>query len=139
MPSVFDLTIPYAELLGMQRLSEEPGRVTSSVDIRPELMNSWGVAHGGAIMSLLDMTMGMSAKSLDPEAIGATTVELKVNFLAAATGEIRAAGQATRAGRSLVFVEGEVRNAGGDVLAKATGTFKLRYPAASGDTGARPA
>ena len=127
MPSVFDLTIPYAELLGMQRLSEEPGRVTSSVDIRPELMNSWGVAHGGAIMSLLDMTMGMSAKSLDPEAIGATTVELKVNFLAAATGEIRAAGQATRAGRSMVFVEGEVRDATGTLLAKGTGTFKLRH------------
>ena len=132
MPSVFDLRIPYAELLGMRRLTEEPGRVTAALDVRPEVTNSWGVAHGGAIMSLLDMTMGMSAKSLDPEAIGATTVELKVNFLAVATGEIVAAGQAQRAGRSLVFVEGEVRDASGTLLAKGTGTFKLRHTRAAG-------
>jgi len=127
MPSVFDIQIPYAELLDMRRLTEAPGRCTASVHIRPELMNSWGVAHGGAVMSLLDMTLGMSAKSLDEAAIGATTVELKVNFLAASTGTITAAGQAHRAGRSLVFVEGEVRGEDGTLLAKASGTFKLRY------------
>ena len=128
MASVFDLKIPYADLLGMRRLTEAPGNCTAAVDIRPELMNSWGVAHGGAVMSLLDMTLGMSAKSLDDNAIGATTVELKVNFLATATGEVVAEGHARRAGRSLVFAEGEVRNGIGEVLAKATGTFKLRYP-----------
>lgn len=130
MPSVFDIRIPYADLLDMRRITESPGSCTATLVIRDELMNSWGVAHGGAVMSLLDMTMGMSAKSLDPESIGAATIELKVNFIAAATGEIVARGQAMRQGRSLVFVEGEVRNAAGDVLAKGTGTFKLRYPAA---------
>ncbi len=126
----FDITIPYAEHLGIRRISEEPGHVTAGLSISPELMNSWHVAHGGAIMSLLDVTCGMSAKSLDPQANGATTVELKVNFLAAATGEIVAEGHARRAGRSLVFVEAEVRDAAGHVLAKATGTFKLRHPTA---------
>ena len=136
MPSVFDIRIPYADLLRIRRLSEAPGSCTAAVDIRPELTNSWGVAHGGAIMSLLDMTMGMSAKTLDPEAIGATTVELKTNFLAAASGEITATGQAHRAGRSLVFVEGEVRDAGGTLLAKASGTFKLRHARAASPAGA---
>jgi uncharacterized protein (TIGR00369 family) len=126
----FDISIPYAEHLGIRPISEEPGHVTAGLTIAPELMNSWNVAHGGAIMSLLDVTCGMSAKSLDPQANGATTVELKVNFLASATGEIVAEGHARRAGRSLVFVEGEVRDATGHVLAKATGTFKLRHPAA---------
>lgn len=126
----FDITIPYADHLGIRRVSEEPGHVTAALGISPELTNSWHVAHGGALMSLLDVTCGMSARSLDPQANGATTVELKVNFLSAATGEIVAEGHARRAGRSLVFVEGEVRDAAGQVLAKATGTFKLRYPAA---------
>ncbi len=128
MASVFDLKIPYAELLGLRRLTEAPGNCTASMDVRPELTNSWGVAHGGAVMSLLDMTLGMSAKSLDDNAIGATTVELKVNFLATVTGEVVAEGHARRAGRSLVFAEGEIRNGSGEVLAKATGTFKLRFP-----------
>ena len=126
----FDIEIPYFAHLGIRKLAEETGSVTTGLHVNPELMNSWHVAHGGAVMSILDATMGMSAKSLDPEANGATTVELKVNFLAAATGDITAKGFAQRAGRSLVFVEGEVRSASGDLLAKATGTFKLRHPAA---------
>lgn len=125
----FNITIPYADHLGIRCIAEAPGRVTAGLTIGPELTNSWHVAHGGAIMSLLDVTCGMSARSLDPQATGATTVELKVNFLAAATGELVAVGQALRAGRSLVFVEGEVRDATGQLLAKATGTFKLRLPA----------
>lgn len=130
----FDIEIPFAGLLGLRKIAETAGSVTVGLAVRPDLMNSWQVAHGGAVMSLLDATMGMSAKSLDPESNGATTVELKVNFLATATGDLVAQGHAQRAGRSLVFVEGEVRNAAGDLLAKATGTFKLRHPA-----GRRPA
>jgi uncharacterized protein (TIGR00369 family) len=124
--------VPFVDHLGFELVDVGAGHCTLGASVRPELTNRWGVAHGGAIMSLLDMTMGMSAKSLDPEAIGATTVELKVNFLAVASGEIVAAGQAQRAGRSLVFVEGEVRDAAGAVLAKGTGTFKLRHTRAAG-------
>jgi uncharacterized protein (TIGR00369 family) len=130
----FGIHIPFGELLGIRKLAETPGSVTVGLAVRSDLMNSWHVAHGGAVMSLLDATMGMSAKSLDPDSNGATTVELKVNFLASATGDLVAQGHAQRAGRSLVFVEGEVRNAQGDVLAKATGTFKLRHPAGSRTT-----
>jgi len=36
--------------------------------------------------------------------------------------------RAQRAGRSLLFSEGEVRDGAGTVLAKAVGTFKLIYP-----------
>lgn len=129
-PTGFDIDIPYAELLGIHRISGTPGSVVVGLSVTPQLMNSWGVAHGGAVMSLLDVTMGMSARSLDPAATGATTVELKTNFLAGANGDLRAIGHAQRAGRSLVFVEGEVRDAAGKLLAKATGTFKLRFPPA---------
>ncbi|MBI1397272.1 MAG: hotdog fold thioesterase [Betaproteobacteria bacterium] len=130
MPSALEISIPFADLLDMRRLSESPGTCTAELVIRPELTNSWGVAHGGAVASLLDMTLGMSAKTLDPDAIGSATIEFKVNFIAAATGRIRAEARATRAGRSLVFAEGEVRSESGELLAKATGTFKLRYPRA---------
>lgn len=124
----FDIEIPFAALLGIRKVAVAPGSVTTALSIKPELMNSWHVSHGGALMSLLDLTLGMSAKSLDPASNGATTVELKVNFLAAATGEVTAQGHAQRAGRSLVFAEGEIRDSGGKILAKATGTFKLRFP-----------
>ncbi len=127
-PTGFTIDIPYAALLGIHRISETPGSVVVGMTVTPQHMNSWGVAHGGAVMSLLDVTMGMSARSIDPASNGATTVELKTNFIAGANGDLRAVGHAHRAGRSLVFVEGEVRDADGRLLAKATGTFKLRFP-----------
>ena len=42
---------------------------------------------------------------------------------------VLAEGRAKRAGRSLIFSEGELRSEDGSLLAKATGTFKLLYPA----------
>lgn len=103
------------------------------LDLIDDHMNSWQMAHGGVIMSVFDIVMGMRAKTLDDASSGATTFELKTNFLKAATGRITARALAQRAGRSLVFVEGELRNEPQDLLVRATGTFKLRYPRKESD------
>ena len=55
-------------------------------------------------------------------------MEIKVNFIRASKGRVLAVGRAMRSGKSLVFCEGEARDEAGDVLAKATGTFKLHLP-----------
>lgn len=123
-----DIYVPYAEDLGIHTLHQELGSVCIALELREEHMNSWEVAHGGVIMGLLDIAMGMSAKSLEPTSNGATTVEMKTNFLKAAVGRVIAEGFAQRAGRSLVYVEAELRNEEEELLAKATGTFKLRFP-----------
>ena len=109
-------------------LHRHVGDVGLELELTDDHMNSWQMAHGGVIMSMLDIVMGMSAKTLDDASSGASTVELKTNFLKVAAGRITARGFAQRAGRSLVFVEGELRNEPQDLLARATGTFKLRYP-----------
>ena len=126
--SGIDIYIPFAEQLGVRVLHRHVGDVGLELALREEHMNSWQVAHGGVVMSVLDIVMGMSAKTLDGASIGAVTVELKTNFIKAATGRIVGRALAQRAGRSLVFVEGEVRSEAQDLLARATGTFKLRYP-----------
>lgn len=122
------MVIPFAEQLGVRVIHRTVGDVGLELRLLEEHMNSWQVAHGGVIMSVLDIAMGMSAKTLDDASSGATTVELKTNFIKAATGRVVARGLAHRAGRSLVFVEGELRNDAEELLARATGTFKLRYP-----------
>ena len=126
--SGLDTYIPFVEKLGVRVVHRRVGDVGLELGLLEEHMNSWQVAHGGVVMSVLDIVMGLSAKSLGAASSGATTVELKTNFIKAATGRIVARGLAHRAGRSLVFVEGEVRNDAQDLLARATGTFKLRYP-----------
>jgi uncharacterized protein (TIGR00369 family) len=124
----FDIQVPFVEHLGMQLLEKSDGRALIRFEPRLEHLNSWKGVHGGALMTLLDVALSSAARSLDPACIGATTVEMKTNFLAAATGPILAEGFAQRAGRSLIFAEGEVSDLAGIVLAKASGTFKLVYP-----------
>jgi uncharacterized protein (TIGR00369 family) len=128
MPARFDIRIPFVDHLGLQLLEKAGGRAVVRLDPRPEHLNSWNGVHGGVLLTMLDVALTSAARSLDPECIGGTTVEIKANFLAAATGPVVAEGRAQRAGRSLIFSEGEVKDLGGTLLAKASGTFKLVYP-----------
>jgi hypothetical protein len=58
----------------------------ASIEIRPELYNSWQYAHGGVVMTLLDVTMGSAARSSVPHAAGVVTVDMSVSFIAAGQG-----------------------------------------------------
>jgi uncharacterized protein (TIGR00369 family) len=124
----FDLDVPFVEHMGIDMLEKLDGTVRLRMEPRPEFANSWGMMHGGALLTLLDTTLASAARSLDPQCTGALTVEIKANFIAAAEGCILAEGRAVRAGRSLIFSEGELRSEQGVLLAKATGTIKLLYP-----------
>lgn len=124
----FDIHVPFVEHLGMQITEKQNGLVRLRLDPRPELENSWGSLHGGVLMTLLDVALASAGRALDESCNGALTVEMKVNFIAAATGPVLGEGRAQRAGRSLIFSEGELTSEDGTLLAKATGTFKLLYP-----------
>jgi uncharacterized protein (TIGR00369 family) len=124
----FHIRVPFVEHLGVRILEKGEGTVRLQLDPRPELENSWGSVHGGVLMTLLDVALASAGRSLDEHCNGALTVEMKVNFIAAATGRVLGEGRAQRAGRSLIFSEGELRREDGTLLAKATGTFKLLYP-----------
>ena len=124
----FDIHVPFVEHLGLQLLEKRNGVVRMRLDPRPEFENSWGSMHGGVLMTLLDVALATAGRSLDEHCNGAMTVEIKVNFIGAAVGAVLAESRAQRAGRSLIFSEGELRSEDGSLLAKATGTFKLLYP-----------
>jgi uncharacterized protein (TIGR00369 family) len=126
-PGNFDIRIPLVEHLGVQLHEMRDGTAVMLFDPRPEHGNSWGGVHGGILLTLLDIGMGTAARSLDPACSGATTVELKANFLAVAKGPLTTRCRAQRAGRSLLFAEGEILDGAGVLLAKGSGTFKLIY------------
>ncbi|HZR02254.1 MAG TPA: PaaI family thioesterase [Burkholderiales bacterium] len=128
MPSInFDIVMPFIEMLGFELLHKKDGIARVRLDPKPEHLNSWKSLHGGVVMTLLDVALSSAARSLDESCIGCATVEMKTNFLAGAGDKVIAEGRAQRAGRSLIFAEGELRDAAGAVLAKANGTFKLLY------------
>jgi uncharacterized protein (TIGR00369 family) len=124
-PGNFDIRIPLVEHLGVRLQEMRDGTAVMRFEPRPEHGNSWGGVHGGVLLALLDIGMGTAARSLDRTCSGATTVELKANFLAVAKGPLTTRCRAQRAGRSLLFAEGEVLDDAGLLLAKGSGTFKL--------------
>jgi uncharacterized protein (TIGR00369 family) len=123
---LFGLEIPFLELLGARLEEWEKGRAVVALDLRRELENSWRFAHGGVVMTLLDVALAGAALSPEGERGGLVTVQLTVSFLRSAAGSLRAEGRLVRGGRSLAFCEGEVRDASGEIVAKAMASYRVK-------------
>ena len=122
----FGIKVPFLDLLGVKAELNAEGDALVSVDLRPELMNSFHASHGGVIMTLLDVAMAMAARTSVKHAAGVMTVDMSMSFLRPGTGRVVAQGHVLRGGRSLFFCEGEARDASGQMIAKSLGTFMLR-------------
>jgi uncharacterized protein (TIGR00369 family) len=124
----FTKKIPFSEHLGIRVDGLEKGVARLSMTIRPEFMTSWGTAHGGSILSLLDITLSMTARTLYDPPRSVMTIDLSTQFISTASGVLRAEGRVMRAGQSTIFCEGEARNDKGELVAKAIGTFRPINP-----------
>jgi uncharacterized protein (TIGR00369 family) len=126
--------IPFASLVGIPLRSRAAGHVVLELPLREELMNSADTAHGGVLMTLLDVAMSIAARSATPDAYFAVTMEMKTSFLAPCSGLLVAEARCIKAARSVAFAEGEVReDASGKLVARASGTFMLRRERAGGE------
>ena len=72
--SAFRLNVPFIKELGVEFVSAGEGRSVVALNLEPWHLNSWSVAHGGVIMSLLDVAMAVAGRSLFPDAGGGVTV-----------------------------------------------------------------
>jgi uncharacterized protein (TIGR00369 family) len=120
--------IPFSQHLGIRVDSLETGVARLSLEIRPEFTTSWGTAHGGSILSLLDVTLSMAARTLYDPPRSIMTIDLSTSFIGTGTGRLSAEGRVLRAGQTMIFCEGEARDAGGKLVAKAIGTFRSLAP-----------
>lgn len=125
-PQPFPVEIPFLHDLGVEFLGMGNGEAQVALDLSKRHMNSWMVTHGGITMTLLDVVMSMAGRSLDPDARGGVTVEMKTSFLQPGGqpgGRIVAKGKAIHRSTTMCFCEGEVWH-GDKLVAKAMGTFK---------------
>jgi uncharacterized protein (TIGR00369 family) len=124
----FLIHIPFVELLGFELLRFERGEAEIAVALREDLTNSWGVAHGGVTMTLLDVVMAHAARSPGEDGIaessGVVTVEMKTSFLRPGLGRLVGTGRRLHRTASMAFCEGSLVDAAGELVAHATGTFK---------------
>jgi uncharacterized protein (TIGR00369 family) len=125
----FPLKIAFVEHLGFELVKFEGGEAEIHCALKPELLNTWQVAHGGLLMTLLDVCMAHAARSTEERgkqaAPGLVTLEMK-------PGEEYVIAKARLMHRTatLAFTEGSVYNRRADgslseMIAHATGTFKF--------------
>ena len=99
------------------------------LQVSREHLNGWNNAHGGVLMSLLDVAMALACSHADEQGRGCVTVEMKTSFLRPGgdVGEVlETFGGVRHRTRSIAFCEAEVRNAAGETVATASGTFKYQ-------------
>ncbi len=118
--------VAFAAHLGIEEVALEAGIARMACALKAHMTNSWGIAHGGVIMTLLDVTLCMAARTLHPHSTGIMTIELSTAFIDGGKGTLQSEGRVLRNGRSLIFVEGDVRNEDGALVAKAQGTVRAR-------------
>ena len=128
--------IPFVDLLGFELRRLDPGVSEIAIAVREELTNSLGVAHGGLLMTLMDIAMAHAARSpveLGGEVLGTVvTIEMKTSFMRPGTGRVVATGRRMHRTVTMAFCEASVLDARGHLVAHSTGTFKYLKPASDG-------
>ena len=98
-------------------------------------LNRSGVVHGGLLATLLDNASGVAASlTLDPTGRRPfVTLSLTTHFLAPAhEGLLEARGRVTGGGRRTLFIDAELHDGDGRLVATSCGVFKpARLPEAT--------
>ena len=119
----FGVLVPFVEYLGFTLEKFEGGESELRYTAAPEHLNSFAVTHGGACMTLLDVTMAVAARSVQQE-MGVVTIEMKTSFMQPARGPLVAKGRLIHRTATMAFVEATAYDAKGRACSHATGTFK---------------
>ena len=119
-------TVPMAITLGMVEEHRAEGHVIYSMEALPLHHNPIGTVHGGIYCDLADMAMGIAMLTTLADGEAMTTIELKMNyFRPVVTGRMIAEARVIHRGRTSGFIECDVRDAQGRLVAKSSSTCVL--------------
>jgi uncharacterized protein (TIGR00369 family) len=114
---------PIARLLGFVLKSIEPGRAVYEMEVDERHHNPMGTLHGGIYCDLADAAMGYAYAATLGEGETFTTIELKINFLRAVRkATLTAEARVVKAGSTLGYVECDVKDQTGRLVARVAST-----------------
>jgi uncharacterized protein (TIGR00369 family) len=119
--------VPYNQSLGIRVESVELDRVRLRVPYKDDNSNPGRALHGGVAASTINIAGSLAAwTGIDERAALETcTLDLSVNYLAAAIGEdIVATAEVLRRGKEIVYCDVDVRNDAGKRIAKGLVTYR---------------
>jgi len=111
------------KIVGFKVVKVRSGRAELSFPYSKAVTRRGGMVHSGVVMYSLDNASGIAAMSVNP-GTDQLTMELKVNFLRPLKkGPFAVIGKVVKAGSNLIVVEGEVKDADGELCAKSLGSW----------------
>jgi uncharacterized protein (TIGR00369 family) len=105
----------------------ERGTIKVEFEARPEFVNPVGMIQGGFLAAMLDDTLGPALVAMLGREEFAPTVELKVNFIrSVGVGPLVGEGQVVHKGKTLAFLQGELRTVDGQLVTTAPATAHIQ-------------
>jgi uncharacterized protein (TIGR00369 family) len=118
---------PIARFLGFVMKSIEPGHAVFEMEVDERHHNPIGTLHGGVYCDLADAAMGYAYAATLGEGETFTTIELKINFLRAVRqATLTAEARVVQAGSTVGYVECDVKDQTGRLIARAASTCMKR-------------
>jgi uncharacterized protein (TIGR00369 family) len=122
---------PFEDYVGPFYARREPdGSITCGFRPEAKNLNGMGALHGGALVTFADYAIFLIATD-QLAGLDGVTVTLNTEFVGAARtgGLLTCRGDVVKAGRSLLFVRGQI-DAAGDKILNFSGVIKIMRPRA---------
>jgi uncharacterized protein (TIGR00369 family) len=115
-----------SQTLGFRMVAVDQAAKTVEVEFEARaelLLNPMKQIQGGYLCAMLDECMSVACMVASGMTAVAPTLEMKTSFFRPGLpGKLRGVGRVAKWGRQVAFTEGELYDADGKLLAKATGT-----------------
>lgn len=115
-----------SQTLGLRVIAVDQAarQVEATFEAREDFCNPMRQIQGGYVCAMLDEVMSLSGVVASGMTHVMPTLEMKTSFLRPALPgqKLRGVGRVVKWGRTIAFTEGELYDADGKLLAKATGT-----------------
>jgi uncharacterized protein (TIGR00369 family) len=118
---------PIVDLLGIRPRSLGDGRAEVEMDAGPRLHNAMGILHGGVLLDLADVAMGVALATVAEEGETFSTVQSSISYLRPVREDrLIAAARVVHRGGTIGHLECEIRDAGDRTVARITSTLAIR-------------
>lgn len=112
----------------VKEMNREEKSVVMAFTIPLDFCHSGNVIQGGFVAAMLDAAMSHAVFTSIDDVAALPTLELKVSYLSVSlAGSFTANGRIIKAGKSIVFLEGQLFDDRGELTATASSTAKLIF------------
>ena len=126
----------FSQWLGIKVLAVRPRHASVAMTVRPEMVNGFGVSHGGIVYSLADSALAFASNT---HGLVTVSIENSITYPAPVRvgDELVAEAEEESATNRLGYFRVTVRRAGGEIVALFRGTvYKTKTDYFAGDVAA---